>query len=98
MLSSSSLFVLPQNWFRVLFLVGPRVLRDGASAQYGSDAIGGVVNIVLKSGERRDLPTSFGSVYSSEGGRDFRDGRPFDASTTLQRAPARFELPRERLC
>jgi iron complex outermembrane receptor protein len=24
------------------------ILRDGASAQYGSDAIGGVMNIVLK--------------------------------------------------
>ena len=59
------------------------VLRDGASAQYGSDAIGGVINIVLKSGERRDLQTSFGSVYSSEGGREFRDGRLFDAGTTL---------------
>ncbi|MBA3405505.1 MAG: TonB-dependent receptor [Gemmatimonadaceae bacterium] len=59
------------------------VLRDGASAQYGSDAIGGVINIVLKSGERRDLQTSFGTVYSSEGGREFRDGRLFDAGTTL---------------
>ncbi|MDB5425881.1 MAG: TonB-dependent receptor, partial [Phenylobacterium sp.] len=27
------------------------VLRDGASAQYGSDAVAGVVNIILKSGE-----------------------------------------------
>src|SRR6266550_4785900 len=36
------------------------VLRDGASAQYGSDAIGGVVNIILKSGERRDFQTSVG--------------------------------------
>ena len=26
------------------------VLRDGAAAQYGSDAIAGVINIVLKSG------------------------------------------------
>ncbi|HEV8185487.1 MAG TPA: TonB-dependent receptor, partial [Chthoniobacterales bacterium] len=59
------------------------VLRDGAAAQYGSDAIGGVVNVILKSGERRDLQTSIGSVYSSEGGRDFQDGRVFDASTTL---------------
>jgi iron complex outermembrane recepter protein len=28
------------------------VLRDGAAAQYGSDAIAGVINIVLKSGEQ----------------------------------------------
>ncbi|HMA19963.1 MAG TPA: TonB-dependent receptor, partial [Gemmatimonadaceae bacterium] len=59
------------------------VLRDGASAQYGSDAIGGVVNVILKSGERRDLRTSFGQVYSSEGDRTFRDGRHFDADGTF---------------
>jgi iron complex outermembrane receptor protein len=50
------------------------VLRDGAAAQYGSDAIAGVVNIVLKSGERREATTTFGRVHSSENGRDFRDG------------------------
>jgi iron complex outermembrane recepter protein len=51
------------------------VLRDGAAAQYGSDAIGGVINIVLRTGERRELRTTAGSVYSSEGGREFRDGQ-----------------------
>ncbi|MFO5802099.1 TonB-dependent receptor plug domain-containing protein, partial [Klebsiella pneumoniae] len=29
------------------------VLRDGASAQYGSDAIAGVVNVILKSADHR---------------------------------------------
>ena len=64
------------------------VLRDGASAQYGSDAIGGVVNIILKSGEHRDFETSAGEANSSEGGRDFHDGRLFDAGTTLGFASA----------
>lgn len=64
------------------------VLRDGAAAQYGSDAIGGVVNVILKSGTRRDLQTSLGGVYSSEGDRDFRDGKLFEASTTLGFASA----------
>ncbi len=50
------------------------VLRDGASAQYGSDAIGGVVNVVLTSGAQRDLRASTGAVLSSEGGRSFSDG------------------------
>ena len=59
------------------------ILRDGASAQYGSDAIGGVVNVILKSGERRDMRTSFGQVYSLEGGRTFHDGRLFDADGTF---------------
>ena len=37
------------------------VLRDGAAAQYGSDAIAGVINIVLKSGAARpDVMSNFG--------------------------------------
>jgi iron complex outermembrane receptor protein len=59
------------------------ILRDGASAQYGSDAIGGVVNVVLKSGKRRDFRTSVGQVYSSDGGRALRDGRLLDVDGTL---------------
>src|SRR5690606_31088540 len=51
------------------------VLRDGASAQYGSDAIGGVVNVVLRSDSRSEFELGIGSVLSSEGGRSFSDGR-----------------------
>ena len=46
------------------------ILRDGASAQYGSDAIAGVVNVILK-----DAPSGFsasaqyGETYDSEGER-----------------------------
>src|SRR3954451_19750385 len=37
------------------------VLREGAAAQYGSDAIAGVINIVLKSGVARpEIMSSFG--------------------------------------
>ena len=37
------------------------VLRDGAAAQYGSDAIAGVINIVLKGGvSRPDVTSKFG--------------------------------------
>ena len=47
------------------------VLRDGASAQYGSDAIAGVINIVLKD----DVETLQGSVsygaYSTNADGDF---------------------------
>jgi len=50
------------------------VLRDGAAARYGSDAIAGVINIVLKSGEVRETVLSLSQVYSIEGGRTFRDG------------------------
>ena len=71
------------------------VLRDGASAQYGSDAIAGVINIVLRSGASR--PTVTSKVGLSQGSftgntctpnglscvegadLDFADGELFDA-------------------
>jgi iron complex outermembrane recepter protein len=59
------------------------VLRDGAAAQYGSDAIAGVVNIVLKSGERREATAMVGRVHSTENGRDFRDGEMLNVNATL---------------
>ena len=44
------------------------VLRDGASAQYGSDAIAGVINIVLKDQtETIDPYLQWGSTYSGDG-------------------------------
>ncbi len=43
------------------------VLRDGASAQYGSDAIAGVVNLVLKDGEFQPfLNVSAGRYFSDD--------------------------------
>lgn len=48
------------------------VLRDGASAQYGSDAIAGVVNVVLKgSGKGGSLAVDAGQ-YSAGDGRQYR--------------------------
>jgi iron complex outermembrane receptor protein len=48
------------------------VLRDGAAAQYGSDAIAGVINIVLKSTESGgDLTARYGG-YSDGGGRTYQ--------------------------
>lgn len=40
------------------------ILRDGAAAQYGSDAIAGVINIILKSDESTDATLQTGSNYS----------------------------------
>lgn len=46
------------------------VLRDGASAQYGSDAIAGVVNVILKDArEGGTVWTQYGSYSGSEGER-----------------------------
>ncbi len=42
------------------------VLRDGAAAQYGSDAIAGVINIVLKQSTGLDASFSYGQNVSQE--------------------------------
>jgi len=42
------------------------VLRDGAAAQYGSDAIAGVINIVLKETTGLDASFSYGQHFSYE--------------------------------
>lgn len=44
------------------------VLRDGASSQYGSDAIAGVINFVLKdAAEGADLMVNYGSTFEGDG-------------------------------
>ncbi len=44
------------------------VLRDGASSQYGSDAIAGVINFVLKdNAEGGQVEVSYGSTYAGDG-------------------------------
>jgi iron complex outermembrane receptor protein len=46
------------------------ILRDGAAAQYGSDAIAGVVNIILKdASEGGSLSAQYGEYYESDGER-----------------------------
>ena len=44
------------------------VLRDGAAAQYGSDAIAGVINIILNdNNEQATIETSFGAYQQGDG-------------------------------
>ena len=50
------------------------VLRDGAAAQYGSDAIAGVVNLVLKDG-------AFAPFVNGDAGRYTTDDYPDDGTT-----------------
>lgn len=51
------------------------VLRDGAAAQYGSDAIAGVINVILKS-------NTSGGAASIEGGQRYgQDGSGSDGET-----------------
>ena len=57
------------------------VLRDGASAQYGSDAIAGVVNIVLKGAGKGGSLSLGGGEYSEGDGRQWQVSG--DAGVTL---------------
>ena len=60
------------------------ILRDGAAAQYGSDAIAGVMNIVLKSGKSPlTLSAKAGAAITDQGvGDNVTDGELFDGSAT----------------
>jgi iron complex outermembrane recepter protein len=43
------------------------VLRDGASAQYGSDAIAGVINVILRDDQGLRLNAQYGEFYEGDG-------------------------------
>lgn len=45
------------------------ILRDGAAAQYGSDAVAGVVNIILKKGTNQLTGSLTGGGYPNSGGQ-----------------------------
>lgn len=51
------------------------ILRDGAAAQYGSDAIAGVINLVLKKKSPLIVSTTYGQCYSSFLGKTYADGK-----------------------
>lgn len=53
------------------------ILRDGASAQYGSDAIAGVINIVLKS----NVNEFTGSITAGANKAKYRTDKDFDGET-----------------
>lgn len=58
------------------------VLRDGAAAQYGSDAIAGVINIVLKSADNGgSLSTTYGSREHFSGTK--RNGETFQLNANV---------------
>jgi len=63
------------------------ILRDGAAAQYGSDAIAGVINIILKTEQQTSISTTLGQVRTSpDGGGEYRDGSLFQADANFGRA------------
>ena len=53
------------------------VLRDGAAAQYGSDAIAGVINIILKENSPLSVSTTYGQSVSDALGGALTTGKHF---------------------
>ncbi len=55
------------------------ILRDGASAQYGSDAIAGVINIILKKNTNKwDIKTGWSGYYDTKNNSvKFNDGNQY---------------------
>ncbi|WP_243048894.1 TonB-dependent receptor [Dyella sp. RRB7] len=68
------------------------VLRDGASAQYGSDAIAGVINIVLKKGAAGGEVDVTGGQYSAGDGRQWLGSANFGIPLSDDRGWIRFTL------
>jgi iron complex outermembrane recepter protein len=69
------------------------ILRDGAGAQYGSDAVAGVINVLLDTDpSRTDLEVTLGEhiTHHAPTSRDIRDGKTFTLS-----ASTGFALPDE---
>jgi len=48
-------------------VAGVNVLRDGAAAQYGSDAIAGVINLLLKKDLGLEVAARYGQSYRGDG-------------------------------
>lgn len=60
------------NTIPIAAIARVEVLRDGASAQYGSDAIAGVINIVLKGTEEGGSLALKGGQYSAGDGAQYQ--------------------------
>ncbi|HEY1589618.1 MAG TPA: TonB-dependent receptor, partial [Rhodanobacter sp.] len=68
------------------------VLRDGASAQYGSDAIAGVINIILKKGAQGGDVQVTGGQYSAGDGRQWQGSANFGIPLAGDKGWIRFTL------
>ena len=83
------------NYIPVAAIDHIEVLQDGAAAQYGSDAIAGVINIILKSNYHGGTVTTTGGGYSDQGGHTL-DGsanvgfEPFDKAFLSVTAESKY--------
>ncbi|UAA39251.1 TonB-dependent receptor [Paraneptunicella aestuarii] len=60
--SAVDLNTIPPNMIKRI-----EVLRDGAAAQYGSDAIAGVINIVLRDDDKAEAGWNYGAYSEGDG-------------------------------
>ncbi len=60
--SAVDLNTIPANMIKRI-----EVLRDGAAAQYGSDAIAGVINIVLRDDAKKEASWNYGAYTEGDG-------------------------------
>src|SRR5690606_17042580 len=58
-------FILPESIDHV------EVLQDGAAAQYGTDAIAGVINFIQKKADHGGSFTATGGEYMDQGGKSY---------------------------
>ena len=68
------------NTIPILAIERVEILRDGAAAQYGSDAIAGVINIVLKEGAEGNAASVVYGQHDTDagpGGGSISDGENF---------------------
>jgi outer membrane receptor protein involved in Fe transport len=64
------------------------ILRDGASAQYGSDATAGVINVILKdASEGLSFGLQYGEYYDGDGERLNITGEYTDSDITSRGVP-----------
>ena len=68
------------------------VLRDGASAEYGSDAIAGVINIILKKGAKGGDVEVSGGQYSAGDGRQWQGSANFGIPLSGDKGWLRFTV------
>ncbi len=68
------------------------VLRDGASAQYGSDAIAGVINVILKKGAKGGDVELSGGQYSAGDGRQWQGSANFGIPLSDDKGWLRFTV------
>ena len=78
--SGTDLNAFPQNGVDRI-----EILRDGASAQYGSDAIAGVMNIVLsKNVNQWNIIAGWSGYYDNKfNAKNFNDGKQYVSSNTI---------------